>query len=355
MPRLHIPNIFNKNPVFQKMKLFVFGSTGDLVKRKVMKALQDLNLENLEIFAIGRKPLVKEEYRNFICSDWCSINFRKNIHYLQVDFNSLEHKNFEEHLDKSEINFFYISLPPAMQKSIFKFLASLLENYKIKVLVEKPFGESEASAIELQKSLESSGLKEHLIISDHYLFKKGFSNLDESKISNSKKIKIVSHEQLGLENRHGYYDSVGALKDMVQSHFLNLILKNLKIKINPEKIKLNRLVKGQYEDYEKELGKQSKTETIVMVEFESEGKIFHLSTGKAMKAKETFIEIDEEKIPAGDENSYTEIFKKFLALNHKTFPTVEDSILGWRILERLNKDSEIAKYKKGSGIDEILK
>ncbi len=339
------------------MKLFVFGSTGDLVKRKVMKALQNLNLENLEIFAIGRKTLDKEEYRNFICSDWCSINFRKNIHYLHVDFEKLHHKNFEEHLDKDEINFFYISLPPAMQKSIFKFLASLLENYKLKVLVEKPFGESEASAIELQKSLESSGLKEHLVISDHYLFKKGFSNLDEEKIKNSKKIKIISHEQLGLENRHGYYDSVGALKDMVQSHFLNLILKNLKI--NPEKIKLNRIVKSQYEDYEKELGKASKTETFALAEFESEGKIFHLSTGKAMKSKETFIEIDEEKIPAGNENSYIEVFKNFLSDNTQNFPNIEESVLGWKIIEKLKaseKDNmEVKKYKKGSGIDEILK
>ncbi len=337
------------------MKLFIFGSTGDLVKRKVMKALQDLNLTDLEIFAIGRKPLDKEEYRKFICSNWCSINFRKNIHYLQVDFNSLEHKNFEEHLDKNEINFFYVSLPPAIHKSIFKFLASLLENYKIKILVEKPFGENEASAIELQKFAESSGLKNHLIISDHYLFKKGFSNLNEEKLKETKKIKIVSHEELGLENRHGYYDSVGALRDMVQSHFLNLILKNLKIKINPETVKINKLVKGQYEDYEKELGKASKTETFTLAEFESEGKNFHLSTGKAMKEKETFIEIDEEKIPAGNENSYVEIFRKFLSLDHKDFPTPEESVLGWKILDKLSSDSDLVKYKKGSDFDEILK
>ena len=341
------------------MKLFIFGSTGDLVKRKVMRALQDLNKKDLEIFAIGRKPLDKEEYRKLICSDWCSINFRKNIHYVKVDFDSLEPKNLEEHMDKNEINFFYISLPPAMHKPIFKLLAELLKNHKLKVLVEKPFGENEQSALELQKFTESSGLKEHLVISDHYLFKKGFSSLSYPKIKNPKNIKIVSHEELGLENRHGYYDSMGAIKDMIQSHFLNLILKNLKIKLNPETIKINKFMKGQYEDYERELGKASKTETFSLIEFESEGKTFHLSTGKAMKGKETFIEIDEQKIPASDENSYIEIFKRFLSMNHKDFPTPEESVLGWKILKKFesaeSKNPKLSKYKKGSTFEEITK
>lgn len=338
------------------MKLFIFGSTGDLVKRKVMKALQDLNKDDLEIFAIGRRSLDKEEYRKFICSDWCSLNFRKNIHYLKVDFGDLKIENFEKHLDKNEINFFYISLPPKMHKEIFNFLSKFLANYKLKILAEKPFGEDEKSAVELVKFLEDSKLKEHLVISDHYLFKKDFSNIDKEKTKNSKKINIISHEKLGLEERQGYYDSVGAMKDMVQSHFLNLIIKNLGISLDPEKIKLKELIKGQYEDYEKELGKPSKTETFSLIEFDHEGKTFQLSTGKAMKNKETFIEIDEKRIENGNENSYVKVFRDFLSMNHKGFPTPEESVLGWKILKKLELENEsLVKYKKGSTFEEITK
>lgn len=343
------------------MKLFIFGSTGDLVRRKVMKALQDLNKPELEIFAIGRRNFDKEEYREFICSDWCSLNFRKNIHYIRVEFENLKIENFEKHLNKEKINFFYISLPPGMYKPIFKFLSKFLPNYKIKVLVEKPFGEDEKSALDIQDFLENSKMKEHIIISDHYLFKEGFFNFDKKKVKDAKKIKIVSHENLGLEKRHGYYDSAGAMKDIIQSHFLNLIMKNLGIKLNPKRIKLKKMVKGQYEDYEKELGKKSDTETFSLIEFESEGKTFHLSTGKAMKNKETFIEIDEEKVENRNENSYVKVFKDFLSLNTEKFPTPEESVLGWKILESLQKQdsenkksSKLLKYKKGSDSKEIL-
>ena len=117
------------------MKLFIFGSTGDLVKRKVMRALQELDKPELEIYAIGRRELDKEAYRNFICSDWCRPEFRKNLHYLKIEFDKFDFNEFRGNMDKKEINYFYISLPPFMQKKAFLILDSISrEGYKIQIL-----------------------------------------------------------------------------------------------------------------------------------------------------------------------------------------------------------------------------
>ncbi len=333
------------------MKLFIFGSTGDLVKRKVMKALQELGKEDLEIYAIGRREMDRKEYQNFICSDWCNLKFRNSIHYLNVDFKNL---NFEDKLSEKGINYFYVSLPPSEYKNVFKFLEKFIDKgYEIRVLVEKPFGESLENAKDLKNFIEHSNLKEDLFILDHYLFKEGFINLPK----NFNQIKIVSIEEVGLENRVTYYDKIGALKDMIQSHFLNLVFKNLNFKIDVGKIKIEKFSRGQYKNYSEELGKKSSTETFIHLKFVCCGKEFEFITGKGFDKKENFIEIDGEKFFDEGENSYVEIFKRFFNLTMENFLTIEDSILDWEIMEKFEefgKGKELKIYEKGSELGDVL-
>src|SRR3989344_2238842 len=336
------------------MKLFIFGSTGDLVKRKVMRALQELDKPELEIYAIGRRELDKEAYRNFICSDWCRPEFRKNLHYLKIEFDKFDFNEFRGNMDKKEINYFYISLPPFMQKKAFLILDSISrEGYKIQILSEKPFGGNLKEALELSKIINRSSLKKSFFISDHYLFKGGFPNLS----GDFRKIKIVSLEELGLEGRNSYYDSVGALRDMVQSHFLNLLMKNLNFKVNLSEIKILDFVKGQYIGYEEELGNRSNTETFIYLKFNCREREFEFATGKAMDKKKSFIEIDNKRFEAGEDNSYMEIFRRFFNSEMKDFPSIKDSILGWKIIEEIEKLSEkrnLVYYKKGSKLKDVL-
>jgi len=316
-----------------------------------MRALQELEKNDLEIYAIGRREMDRKEYQNFICSDWCDLKFRNSIHYLNVDFKNL---NFEDKLSEKGINYFYISLPPLEYKNVFKFLEKFIDKgYEIKVLVEKPFGKDLENAKDLKNFIEHSNLKGDLFISDHYLFKESFMNLPKK----FNQIKIVSIEEIGLENRVTYYDKTGALKDMIQSHFLNLILKNLKFKINLNEIEILNFVKGQYKDYSKELGKKSLTETFANLKFKCCDKEFEFITGKGFAKKESFVEIDGKKFVDEFDNSYVEIFKKFFDLKMEDFPTIEDSILGWEIIEKFEKfgrGKELKIYEKDGGLGEVL-
>ena len=101
------------------MNLFVFGATGDLFKRKVLPALQELNSSDLNIVGIGRKEFVEENFRNYVCSNNCTPNFRQKINYIQVDFEkSPICKDCEKYFDKEGVNYFYISLPPKLMYQV---------------------------------------------------------------------------------------------------------------------------------------------------------------------------------------------------------------------------------------------
>ena len=158
------------------MKLFIFGSTGDLVKRKVLPALQNLQKNDLEIWAIGRKNFTHEIYKNFVCSNMCSLYFRKRLHYLKINF---QEKNIckpcEKILDKNKINYFYISMPPKSADKILISLAKIKKKgFKLKILIEKPFGENLKHAKKLEKIIKQKGLEKEIFT--------GFTNIFFLKI-----------------------------------------------------------------------------------------------------------------------------------------------------------------------------
>ena len=185
-------------------------------------------------------------------------------------------------------------------------------------------------------------------ISDHYLFKKNILALHKQTFS---KLKIVSVEKLGLEGRASYYDSTGALKDMVQSHFLNIVFKLFDDFSDFKVIKYER---KQYDGYESELGKKSDTETFVHLIIESKEKIFEFITGKAFNSKESYIEIDGKRVEIdSSENPYMEKFRRFLNSETNDFPDLEHTFLAWKIIESLPK-AKLGHYKKGINFSEML-
>lgn len=332
-------------------KLFIFGSTGDLIKRKVLLALQEI--KDLEVISVGRKEMNEEDYRKIYCSD-CDKTFLQHLHYRKIELPEKDFcKNCSELFDRQKINFVFIALPPELQENALNSLLKLKEKgINLKILIEKPFGQDLESASKLVKLIKKENLEKDLFISDHYLFK---SEIYDLKKIDFKSIKIVSAEKIGLERR-AHYNSVGALKDMIQSHFLNIAFKLLD---NPEEefkdFKVLKYLRGQYEGYEKELGAKSDTETFVNLIIKTKNKIFNFTTGKCLKEKEIFIELDGSKTEFLDaENSYTLMFNDFFLGKKEKFPTLENVILAWKIVKGLGQKPKLTIYQKGLAIETLV-
>ncbi len=343
------------------MKLFIFGSTGDLVKRMVIPAFIGLNLANLEIIALGRRDFTNTEYENFVSGNNGFKTLMNKPKYLKVEFdNQVRCMGCEEFLDKTKINFFYIAMPPKEIKKILIFIGKLKEKgFKLSILIEKPFGENLKSAKSLKRLLFQIGLLNDVFISDHYLFKKEVINLKST--SDFKKIKIASLEKVGLENRC-YYNDIGALKDMVQSHLLNMAFKFIK---NPKKefadFEILEYLRGQYGNgkntgYIKELGSSSDTETLAKVRLRKKGREFEFISGKKFDKKLGFIEIDGKRIYLKSlKNPYSDLFLDFFSQNRKKFTTIDNSILAWKIIERIElKKPELIYYPENTSFKTFI-
>lgn len=320
------------------MKLFVFGSTGDLVKRKVLPALH--KFENLKTYVLGRKILDNEQYNNEYCKK-CSKEFKLNLNYLQLNLEKEIYSQIKGYLDNSDVNYFYISMPPEFTLNLIRSIIHIRDSgFQIQVLVEKPFGANLKEARLLQKLIKKNKIEEDIYLSDHYLFKESLFNLKES---NFNKLKVVSLEELGVEGRV-YYDSVGALKDMVQSHFLNIIHKLMKF--SDKDVEIKKIKFGQYQDYKKDISKESNTETYVKLDLEIKGREIELETGKKFNKKESFIELDKIKTDISlDNECYCNLFESFFNKRKEKFPTINNSIVNWKIIERIEKNkSEVFLY-----------
>jgi glucose-6-phosphate 1-dehydrogenase len=334
------------------MNLFIFGSTGDLVKRKVLPALNKMNIPNLRIFAIGRKDFIDKMYLDFACKEECII--KDKIHYFKTNFGKRDIcKECEKNLLKGEKNYFYISLPPDLLPIVFKKIKKIIDlGFSVEVLIEKPFGSSLNEAKKLSKTLKHYGINKHLTINDHYLFKEEILKL---KKTGFREFEFYLLEKVGLEGRITYYDKSGALIDMIQSHMLNILFKLLhkeELK-NVEIVSYNR---KQYIGYKSELGKKSDTETFADVILKIKGKKIRLVTGKKFSKKESFINIDRKKIWIEEGEPYLKIFSHFFEGKMENFTNIENAIKAWEITEKIKqKKGKLGFYPKNMNFEDLEK
>lgn len=329
------------------MKLFIFGATGDLVKKKVFPALEEI--KNLEIISLGRKELNNKLFNSEYCVN-CSNQLKNRLNYKKISFKDNFCDECTNLFDEKEINYFYISLPPNLIYEVLNEVAKLKEkNYKIRILIEKPFGNNLDEANKLKKLIINKNLQDEIYLADHYLFKEDVLRLNVTK--KIERIEIASLEKEGI-NKRFYYDDVGAIKDMIQSHLLNILFKILEIK-DEDKIsfEIKKLKIGQYKEYEEEINKKSNTETYAKIEGiivkNNEDKIqIVLETGKKLDKKEIIIKIDNKKMIINEKtNPYLTMFNRFLKGDIKNFPKIEQAIKTWKITE------EIIKYIKNNKVN----
>jgi glucose-6-phosphate 1-dehydrogenase len=354
-----------KKPVNQI--LVIFGASGDLTKRKLIPALYDLFLQDLlpEKFAVlgaSRTKLSDDDFREkadeFLPEEKQVEAFKKMLYYEPIspkeagDFEKL--KSRLEKLGKSNsiaANYiFYLSTPPSVYGTISKNLSeaelSKSDNYFRRLIVEKPFGTDLDSAKKLNLDLLHYFDEKQVYRIDHYLGKESVQNMLVTRFSNGifeplwnrnfiERVEITSAESLGVENRGGYYDHSGALRDMLQNHLLQLAgfvameppvvieadaIRNEIVKVFQSMRPISEedvskyVIRGQYihskvrgkdvKGYREEEGvdPQSRTETFVAMNFFIDnwrwgGVPFYIRTGKKLPARVTEIVIHFKQVP----------------------------------------------------------
>jgi glucose-6-phosphate 1-dehydrogenase len=357
--------------------IVIFGASGDLTKRKLMPSLFELYRKNLmppnfAVLGVGRSDYNDESFREKaninvkLFSKTKPVNakrlrdFLKKIFYEEMDpskaknYKSLKDRlNSLDEVVRGNRNFiYYMASPPGLYEVVTTNLAGKElnkqgdgEGWK-RIVFEKPFGADLESAKALDAHIHQFFNEEQIFRIDHYLGKETVQNILAFRFANGifeplwnrnyiHHVEITAAENIGVEDRGEYYDSAGALRDMVQSHLLQLAsiiameppskfeasaIRNEKFKvfeslcpILPENIP-NQVVRGQYLEStirgekitayrkEKKVDKKSKTETYVALKFFIDnwrwgGVPFYIRTGKRLPTRITEVAIHFKKTP----------------------------------------------------------
>ncbi|NSL90797.1 glucose-6-phosphate dehydrogenase [Chitinophaga solisilvae] len=240
----------------------IFGAKGDLTRRKLIPALYNLYIANhlpaiFSIWCVDFLPSDIDVFKKELLSGVNEFSrsgkadprqweaFAEHIYYLQGDFNKedtyMQLKNeitaFETESKQRGIRMFYFATAPRFIETI----AAALYMHKLcnnrnqhRIVVEKPFGTDLASAKKLNQFLVKRFDEKQIYRIDHYLGKETVQNIMAFRFANyvfeplwNKKyidhIQISVAEQVSVGKRGGYYDSSGALRDMIQNHLLQLL------------------------------------------------------------------------------------------------------------------------------------
>ena len=352
----------------------IFGASGDLTRRKLVPALYDLACSGcmdrgFEVLGIGRKPMTSEEFRarmrsaaavskdarDFTAERW--LDFEKRLFYLNGDVSDPTfYPRLRDALQAmradgaSGNHLFYASTPASLASPITQGLgaAGLNRNQDgwSRIVLEKPFGRDLETARELNATVLRTFEERDIYRIDHYLGKETVQNMLVFRFANSlfepvwnrnyiDYVEITAAETVGVEERAGFYEMTGALRDMVANHLLQLLaitameppiafdaeaVREQKVQvlrsIHPmtKEEAARRTVRGQYAGgeidgrpvagYRQEagVGSQSPRETYVAVEFHVDnwrwaGVPFYVRTGKRLGRQLTEIRVHFKRTP----------------------------------------------------------
>ena len=362
-----------KNP--KNLIIVIFGASGDLTSRKLMPAIFSLKMQKLmpekyAILGVGRTKLSTDDFRIKMSKAIVSYSedkvtdqnlvsgFTMDMYYHSMD-NAAENEYSSLITVLNELDtkygiggniIYYLATPPKMYEVISVNLAKSglcnQENGFRRIIIEKPFGYDLESGRKLNKTLHELITEDQIFRIDHYLGKETVQNLLVTRFANGMfeplwnrnyihRIEITSAESIGVEERGGYYDSSGALRDMVQNHLLQMVgltameppssldanaIRNEVLKVFQSLQPINEedvpelVIRGQYTGslirgecvtgyrYEKGVAADSRTETYVAIKFFINnwrwgGVPFYIRTGKRLPTRVTEIVIHFKQTP----------------------------------------------------------
>jgi glucose-6-phosphate 1-dehydrogenase len=347
--------------------LVLFGGTGDLSWRKLMPALfQAFRHGTLQpggrIIGVARDAMTDTQYRDLIRSRFDQVELAKRpsaeeferfaalLHYQRMDLSQPEaYALLAARLNErpADTTVIYLATSPNLFTTICEQLGSAgLNTPSTRVVLEKPLGQDLASNRSINQAVLKHFSEKQVFRIDHYLGKPSVQNLLALRFGNAlfeplwrrdtiANIQITIAEELGVEKRGGYYDGIGALRDMVQNHALQLLcavameppinvhadaIRDEKLKVlrslkrwTPETLS-QHTVRGQYAagkvegvavpGYMEETGvnPQSHTETFVAIRAEIDnwrwaGVPFYIRTGKRLAEREAHIVVNFRPAP----------------------------------------------------------
>ena len=327
--------------------LVIFGITGDLARKMTFRALYRLERRKLlerpvlgvasdditvdELVKRAREAVIKT---GETVDDAVFDRLAGRLSYLHGDVtDSALYGSLAERIGSDSRPLYYLEMPPALFAPIVENLAKadLLE--RARVAIEKPFGHDLASARELNARLRAVLDEDQILRVDHFLGKQPVEELEYLRFANRalaelwerdsiSEIHITMAEDFGVEDRGKFYDAVGALRDVVQNHLLQVLaLVAMEPPVGPGADDLNdkkaevframpaldpeRCVRGQYRGYTDVPGvaKDSQTETFVALRTEIDnwrwaGVPIFLRAGKALPERVTEVRLFLRRVPA---------------------------------------------------------
>jgi glucose-6-phosphate 1-dehydrogenase len=353
------------------LALVVFGASGDLAARKLMPALaglctHDALPHNFTLVGVARSDWSDERFQSHVleatsdstCKEWPEVVSR--FRYVSGDYGApatfdklrtvLE--ECDSQLGTAGNRVFYLATPPAVFATVSEALAKNgfnvpgAEGSFVHLVIEKPFGHDLDSADALDATLHDSFNEDQIYRIDHYMGKETVQNLLALRFANAvfepvwnrrfvDHIQITVAEQLGVEHRGGFYETAGALRDIVQNHVMQVLALTLMeppvaidaTAIRDEKVKLLRSVevpsidsavensvRGQYVGGEidgshvpgyrdeEEVNPHSTTETFVAMKLAVDnwrwaGVPVYIRTGKRLATRLTEVALQFHPVP----------------------------------------------------------